>query len=452
MEKPAILVAERDDAQRRTLTDLLLREGFRIKEERDVSGVLRALRNQHAFSLLVINASLRHHGDGVELAGQIHQRSSNIPVIVIAIPSSEELAVAAVKASVTDYFRAPLSLEDMLTSVRRCLAFSQPHSSAIAIDAAAVPMVGKSHALQAVKIAIARIGVTDSTVLITGETGTGKELVAKAIHHASQRQQKAFIDLNCAAIPDNLLESELFGYERGAFTGANVAYEGKLRLAHGGTIYFDEIGDMSPYSQAKILRAIESRNVLSLGSRKAYPVDVRILAATNQDLDGLISQGAFRKDLYYRLNVARIHLPPLRERLEDIPSLCAHYIGEFNLQFESAVEGLTDETLDTFLRYDWPGNVRELKNVLEAVFIQRPEYKISLRDLPAPLRKRLTNSSTSGPDERALLLSSLCATHWNKSKAAQQLHWSRVTLYRKMWKYRIADKKISGSGNPGSSL
>ncbi|HXG21991.1 MAG TPA: sigma-54 dependent transcriptional regulator [Methylomirabilota bacterium] len=441
MDKSAILLAERNSEQRRTLTSFLLHNGFEVKEEDDARGVLRALRHQHPFALLIINASLTRPGDGVQLAKQLHQWNSTIPVIVIAAPSSEDLAVAAVKAGVVDYFRPPFSLDEVLASVQRCLAQVERRSRSFEPDTTLVPMVGTSQAIQAVKTTVVRIAATDSTVLVTGETGTGKELVARAIHHASRRQQRPFIDLNCAAIPDNLLESELFGYEHGAFTGANAAYEGKLRLASSGTIFFDEIGDMSSYAQAKILRAIESRQVQSLGGRKTYPVDIRIIAATNQELDRLIAAGTFRKDLYYRLNVARIHLPPLRERQEDIPLLCAHYIDEFNRQFRHEVEGLTDETLDAFLRYDWPGNVRELKNLLEAIFVQCPDCKLSLRDLPEPLCKRLLDSCTLAQDERTQLLSSLCATNWNKSKAAQQLHWSRVTLYRKMWKYHIINKK-----------
>lgn len=441
MDKPTILLAEKDTGQRQELHSLLLRDGFEVKEESDIRGVLRALRHQRTFALLIINASFIRQGDGIDLAKQIHQWNSTLPVIVLATPSSEDLAVAAVKAGVADYFRPQFSLDEVLASVQRCLTRREERLLHLVPDTTLVPMVGNSRAIQEVKTAVARIAATDSTVLITGETGTGKELVANAIHHTSRRQQKSFIDLNCAAIPDSLLESELFGYERGAFTGANVAYEGKLRLASGGTIFFDEIGDMSPHAQAKILRAIEGRHVQSLGGRKTYPVDVRIVAATNQELDRLVTEGTFRKDLYYRLNVARIHLPPLRERQEDIPLLCAHYIREFNQQFNHDVEGLTQQTLDAFLRYEWPGNVRELRNLLEAIFVHCPDVKLSLKDLPEPLRKRLIDSLTLPQDERAQLLSSLAATNWNKSKAAQQLHWSRVTLYRKMWKYHIVDKR-----------
>jgi transcriptional regulator with PAS, ATPase and Fis domain len=234
-----------------------------------------------------------------------------------------------------------------------------------------------------------------------------------------------------------LLESELFGYEKGAFTGASTGSEGKLKLADGGSIFFDEIGDMSPYAQAKILRAVETREVYRLGGKRRIPLNVRVLAATNHDLEQLVAQGQFRKDLYFRLNVARIHLPPLRERREDIVPLCQHYLYRLNQRFGRQVEGFTDEALARLIRYDWPGNIRELKNLLEAVLVTDPAQRISLADLPEPFRRHFTATAHTPQDERQRLLAALFSTNWNVSKAAQQLHWSRMTLYRKLEKYRI---------------
>lgn len=313
-------------------------------------------------------------------------------------------------------------------------------TSALTSKDGLLAVIGESPTIRDIKAAVERVAVTDSTVLITGETGTGKELVATAIHHHSRRQHKPFIDINCAAIPDSLLESELFGYERGAFTGAYVAYEGKLRHANGGTIFFDEIGEMSPYAQAKMLRAFESRHVQSLGARKTYPIDVRVVAATNQNLEQSVADGRFRKDLYYRLDVTRIHLPALREHPEDIPALCTHYIQQHNREFGRTVQGFTDETLDCFRRYDWPGNVRELKNLIEALFVHCSGQQLSLSELPAPFHRCFTSNEQMVDAERGQILASLLATKWNKSQAAQKLHLSRVTLYRKMWKYRIVTK------------
>jgi transcriptional regulator with PAS, ATPase and Fis domain len=292
---------------------------------------------------------------------------------------------------------------------------------------------------------IGQVASTDSTVLVTGETGTGKELVAELIHMRSHRAGKPFISINCAAIPETLLESELFGYERGAFTGAHMQKEGALKLANEGTAFFDEIGDMSLEGQAKILKAIESKEIRRLGGRGSIPLDIRVIAATNQPLERSVADGRFRKDLYFRLNVARIHLPPLRDRREDIPPLVDHYIRELNGRFGREVQGLTEEAMEPLLRYEWPGNVRELKNLLEAIFVTRPPRRIALTDLPEQLRRRLAEAEGLPEDEREQLLSALFSTRWNKSQAARKLHWSRMTLYRKMAKFHIGGRTPTGT-------
>lgn len=300
-------------------------------------------------------------------------------------------------------------------------------------------LIGESRSMRSIKDFLPKVAATDCNVLVTGETGTGKEQVVRLIHEYSPRHDKPLMCVNCAALPDSLLESELFGYEKGAFTGAGSAYAGKLRGAEGGTVFFDEIGDMSPYAQAKILRAIESREIHHLGGTKSIPLDIRIVAATNQNLDCLVAEHRFRSDLYYRLNVARIHLPPLRDRKEDIPLLADYYIGRLNERFGRRIEGLSVEALFCLLCYQWPGNVRELKNLLEAIFIDPPLNRISLSDLPEHLQSTSAAKKPPAQNERELLLSALFSTRWNKSQAARKLHWSRMTLYRKMAKYHIED-------------
>ena len=297
-------------------------------------------------------------------------------------------------------------------------------------------LVGTSNSAGSMRESIRRAASTDSNVLITGETGTGKELVADLIHRNSARAKRPMVCINCAAIPDTLLESELFGYERGAFTGAVNATPGKIEQAAGGTIFFDEIGDMSPYAQAKILRAIESREVHRLGGRRPIRVDVRVIAATNRNLDDLAMNDTFRKDLYFRLNVARVHLTPLRERRSDIPILIHHYVREFNRTFRTGVRDLEAEAMDRLIAYEWPGNVRELRNVIESAFNARPAACITWIDLPEWLRTRLGDREVF-PDEEERIISALAATNWNKSKAAEKLQWSRMTLYRKLAKYQI---------------
>ena len=297
-------------------------------------------------------------------------------------------------------------------------------------------MIGDSPPMQAIQAYIRKVAMIDSHVLITGETGTGKELVAEQIHQHGYRSRQPFICLNCAAIPDSLFESELFGYERGAFTGAMALNRGAFERANGGTLFLDEIGDMNLYAQAKLLRAIEAKAIYRLGGQRSIPLNIRIIAATNQDLERLVAAGQFRNDLYFRLNVASIHLPPLRERKLDLMPLCDYYIRALNRQWEREVEGFTDDVFGALLRYPWPGNVRELKNLLEATFITVTSRVITFMDLPESFRRRLREAEPP-LTERDRLLTVLAATQWNKSKAAQQLRWSRMTLYRKLRQYHV---------------
>ena len=306
-------------------------------------------------------------------------------------------------------------------------------------------IVGNSLEIWKLKTYLRKVAATDSHVLITGETGTGKELAAQYIHQHSARHNKPLIVINCAALPDGLLESELFGYERGAFTGAMSSYAGKLKLADGGTVLFDEIGEMSPYAQAKILRVIESKEVYPLGGRRSIPVNIRIIAATNRDLDQEIESKGFRQDLYFRLNVARIKLPPLRDRTEDIPLLIEHFAKKFTEEFGREIQGFTDEAMELLKGNDWPGNIRELMNLVERIFIDPPPEKVQVSDLPESMREAPSLEKRDLPKERELLLYTLSQTNWNKSQAAERLHWSRMTLYRKMAKYHIQETSFESS-------
>ena len=290
--------------------------------------------------------------------------------------------------------------------------------------------------MAAVRADIAGARVTDIHVLITGETGTGKELVAEAIHEGSDRRARSFVRINCAAIPESLVENELFGHERGAFTGAESQRGGLLEDGAGGTVFFDEVGDMSPLAQAKILRVIENKEVRRLGGRGTILIDIRVLAATNQDLEQRVSGGAFRADLYYRLNVARIHVPPLRQHKEDIPELTDHYIKDCNQRFGGTVEGVDDAVLQRWLQYDWPGNVRELRNVVESSFLKARSGRISLSALSGHFLELLERRHGT-TDERQQLLDALFRADWNKTRAAETLRWSRMTLYRRLAKHGL---------------
>jgi DNA-binding NtrC family response regulator len=307
-------------------------------------------------------------------------------------------------------------------------------------------MIGNSLAMWKVKTYLRKVAMTDSNVLITGETGTGKELAAQYIHEHSTRRAKPLLTINCAALPDGLLESELFGYERGAFTGAQSPYPGKLKLAYGGTVLLDEIGEMSPYAQAKILRVIESKEVYPLGGRRSVPINIRIMAATNRDLDYEMAHNGFRRDLYFRLNVARIKLPALRERKEDIPLLVNYFVQQFSASYGREIKGFTEEAMELLKSNDWPGNIRELMNLVEGFFIDPPAEEVDVSDLPASIRSPLPARQETVPAERELLLYTLSQTHWNKSQAAARLNWSRMTLYRKMAKYHIVASQPEATG------
>lgn len=380
-------------------------------------------------------------------AGSLHAETG-APLLVVAKHSCESLAIAALRCGATDYFCEPCDEQALAIALDNCLA-KRPTIEKNP-DGAGV-LVGNSVELDGIRRYIARVAATDCSVLITGETGTGKELVAQMIHGGSARAKRQMVCVNCAAIPDSLLESELFGYERGAFTGADKAQPGKLSLADGGTVFFDEIGDMSLNAQAKILRAIESRQVQRLGARAPCRVDVRIVSATNRDLEALSATSMFRPDLYFRLNVGRIHLTPLRERKEDILPLVDHLIEELNARMNRNVRGVTEGAMTILLQHGWPGNVRELKNVIEAVLISRTSGWIDVEDLPVHLLRRppLPAHAPAAAGERTELISALAACQWNKSKTAEKLNWSRMTLYRKLAKYQLLSPGDAGPTGRG---
>lgn len=309
------------------------------------------------------------------------------------------------------------------------------------------PIIGQSAVMCELKREMVQIAKSASTVLITGETGTGKELAAEFIHANSSRRKQPFLCINCAAIPDSLLESELFGYAKGAFTGADEYRDGLLVSANSGTIFLDEIGDMSLCAQAKILRVVERREVCRVGSNRGVQLDIRFIAATNHDLEAMANFGAFRKDLFFRLNVARIHLPPLRERCEDILSLWCHYCSDLTNRTGAFTPEFSEEFLRCLQTYGWPGNIRELKNAVEALFLKNLPEKVGVEHLPRHLRGIIESRADLSQQERDALIKALFSAKWNKSEAAKKLHWSRMTLYRKIAKYQIS---ASPSSRPPS--
>lgn len=411
----------------------LLRHGFDVAMVQSNKCPLEVYRKTNP-DLVIIETSSPDKDKGLDITTKLRRKSRYLPLILVTRHSSEDLAIAALRAGGSDYVKIPFSESEFISSISRHLSPQPTH-----FPDAGLPkvLIGRSTQMQAIRTDVPKIAAADTTALITGETGTGKELVAEMVHTSGPRKKRPFIGINCAAIPENLVESELFGYQRGAFTGAMVAKQGKFQIANGGTVFLDEIGEMNIHAQAKILNAIERREVSPLGGSKSVPVDIRVIAATNRNPEELVKQGTFRDDLYYRLNVVRLHLPALQERKEDIVPLLNHFIGIMNKKFGRKVEGFTEDALALFLRYAWPGNIRELRNLVEATFVNLPPRQIAFTNLPQHLQKKLEATAHLPQSEKEKVISALFATNWNKSKAAEKLCWSRMTLYRKMAKHNI---------------
>ena len=358
------------------------------------------------------------------------------PVLVHPRPDAGHYALAS-RTGIAEVLAWPKDFNRwQLPRAERTAVRGYDPAPALEAEAAEAQLLGASEPMVRLRRRIARVAAFDSNVLLLGETGSGKECAARAVHRLSRRRNKPLISINCAALPEHLIESELFGYERGAFTGAQTAYAGKFGLADGGTLFLDEIGDLPLAAQAKILRAIEGHEYFRLGGSRAIRCDVRLIAATHRDLDAMCTRGEFRLDLYFRLNVARIDVPALRERPSDILSLAEQFVAEACESMRGSCMGFSPEARGALQAYSWPGNVRELRNAVETALICAEGELIELRDLPAQILHWMQRSATPA-DERTLLVSALRTTRWNKSEAARELRWSRMKLYRKLEQYQL---------------
>ncbi|MBT8364106.1 MAG: sigma-54 dependent transcriptional regulator [Deltaproteobacteria bacterium] len=447
MLHPTLLIIKSDEKRFQQLKKLLESKPYRLIEASRDSDIATYFDREKP-DLVIVCSCDGTKGDGLQAAAAIRRQDRNVPMILVTQFSSEAFAIAALRAGINDYFKVPFSGKSLLDSIARHLPSSKVTNGNGARTEASTtcpyyhqPLLGDSQSMQDLLTYLHKIALTDSTVLVTGETGTGKELVAELIHCSSPRAMQPFVCVNCAALPENLVESELFGFDRGAFTGAIAGKKGKFELADGGTVLLDEIGDMNLHAQAKILRTIEQKEVYPLGGKKAVPLDVRVIAATHQEPEELMSGGNFRQDLYYRLNIARIHMPPLRERKEDIPVLADFAINKLNQRYHRNIQGLTDEVLANLMRYDWPGNIRELMNLLEATYVNPHGKKIRMAHLPPAFRKKLKETRSSSGNERNYIVSTLISTNWHKANTAHKLSWSRMTLYRKIIKYNIVQHR-----------
>ena len=445
MPKSAILVVDDDAGHRGMLLTLLADWGYRLEGARDGESAV-ALCREKSFDLVLMDVRMTGIS-GIEALQEIKLRQPDLPVLIMTAYSDVKTAVEAIKSGAYDYLTKPLNFDDLRQAMERALDHAAlRHENKALQEALAASLdtggiISQSPAMRQVMRNLAAIASSEATVLITGESGTGKELIAKAIHSNSRRRKAPFIAVNCAALAESLLESELFGHERGAFTGAEGRRKGRFQSADKGTIFLDEIGEISAAMQSRLLRVVQEREIQPLGSDQAVKVDVRILAATHRDLAQEVEQGRFRRDLFYRLHVVALHLPPLRERPEDIPLLAGHFLKKFAEKNHKQVKSFAPSALHRLTTHTWPGNVRELENAVErAVVLLAGEY-VQEWDLPPALlsgqaeKAALQHGIRLEDMERQAVMAALEAAGGNKSEAARRLGITRKTLHAKLQKY-----------------
>lgn len=459
MLPPKILVVDDDEDMRFTLKEVMAREGYRV--ETAVDGIEALEKNQQAdFALVILDIKMPRLG-GIETLRQLRLTNPELTVIMVTAFGTKSLALEAIQLGAYDYFSKPFDIEEIRIVVRRALEknrlqqelkilLEQKWQTVIFEN-----IVGNSPVMREVFKQIEQVAESDVTILVYGESGTGKELVAEAIHKRSRRKEKPFIRMNCVAIPDGLLESELFGHEKGAFTGAYTQRLGKFELANGGTLFLDEIGDMSLPTQSKLLRVLQEREFERVGGTKTVQVDIRIIAATNKDLIKAVQEKTFREDLFYRLNVVPIFLPPLRERKEDIPLLLEYFLRVYNQKFKKQIKHVSPDVMKLLMERDWSGNIRELENVIQRAVVIAPNDTIIEDSLPlgmlafggqSLLAEEMLSSNKTMQEkvdtfvaelEKRLILEALTATSGNRTETAKLLGLSRKGLYDKMDRYNI---------------
>ena len=441
-----ILIVDDERVHRFMLRSLFAEWGWDAEEADDGTTAVAAVE-QGPYDVILMDVRMTAM-DGMEALKRIHALNPAIPVVIMTAYSSVDSAVAAIKQGAHDYLTKPLDFDRLRTTLEVAMGHRQQEET---VEEPGQPfgddgrIIGSSAPMVALWDLIVHVAPTEATVLINGESGTGKELVASALHHKSLRSSGPFVKVNCAALAETLLESELFGHERGAFTGADRRREGRFVQAHGGTLFLDEIGETSPAMQAKLLRVLQEHELQRVGGQETIRVDVRIIVATNRDLEEEVAAGRFREDLYYRLNVVELEVPPLRDRHGDIPLLATYFLRRFADKNNRAVSGITPECMDILNRYPWPGNVRELEHCIErGVILMRGDY-LDVNALPLAVQRwaganepRETGEpSTLKEAEKALILKTLEETGGNRSEAARRLQITRKTLLNKLKSYGI---------------
>jgi two-component system nitrogen regulation response regulator NtrX len=453
----SVLVVDDEPNIRRMVGALLASEGYDVREAADGTAGLRAADEDP--DVVLLDLMMPGELDGMATLARLREKHPEIPVIMMSGRAALADAVRATQLGAFNFLEKPLTPESVILSTAAAAELRRTRRAARALrdDLGLGDMVGDSAPMHAVRALIARVAGTDARVLITGESGTGKELVAAAIHDASPRSDKPFVRVNCAAIPRDLVESEMFGHERGAFTGATQSRTGRFELAHGGTLFMDEVGDLSAEAQAKLLRAIELGEIQRVGGARSIRVDVRIIAATNQDLARAVETGAFREDLYFRLNVVPIAMPPLRERREDIIPLVRHFTERQRRATGHPPREWSSGALAVLREYHWPGNVRELANAVERLSILHPDAVLTAEHAREALPRSAGVDAAIGAGqeaesgaladsldafERTLILRALDAAGGNVSEAARRLHTDRPNLYRRMKRLGIEGSRV----------
>lgn len=468
MRAPRVLVVDDESTLRTAIFRALDRKGLQVLTANRIEEAKLFAQGEQSVDLALVDLNLPD-GDGIDLMTHLKKTHPSIEVIILTGHGTIESAVRATQHGAFHFITKPFNMDEIISLVDKALSHkklqqeNQQLRSELSKKRQYEQIIGTSESIQSCLRMVERVSDSDSTVLVTGESGTGKELIAKAIHAQSPRSNQPFIAINCGAIPSELLESELFGHIKGAFTGAISNRVGRFEMADGGTIFLDEIGDLQPALQVKLLRVLQERSFEPVGSTKSVQVNVRVVAATNKNLEDEVNRGRFREDLFYRLNVIPISLPALRERKTDIPLLFAHFIEIFNRNKGRQLLGFSPEALESLVQYPWPGNIRELENLVERLSILKGQGQIEMIDLPAKYRGGSTNSRVQSfadiPDqgldfntavdqfENQLILRALEKTGWNRNQAALLLRLNRTTLVEKIKKKGLRQAGDTGADN-----